>query len=69
MIHTGVDMMDGEVREVVRDRTGAQTVMWRYGIGCVGSVFVQHPGTSAPTLVLGYRNTARTLAVVLGARA
>jgi hypothetical protein len=66
VIHIEVDTMDGEVREVVRDRTGAQTVMSRYGIDCVGSVFVQHPGTSAPTLVLRYRNTARTVAVASG---
>jgi hypothetical protein len=63
VIHIEVDTMNGEVREVARNPISAQTVMLRYGFDCVGSVFVQHPGTSAATLVLRYRNTARTVAV------
>jgi hypothetical protein len=64
VIHIEVDKMNGEVREVARNPIGAQTVMLRYGFDCVGSAFVQHPGTSAATLVLRYRNMARTVAVV-----
>ena len=68
-IQLEVDTMNGEVREVVRNRTGAQTVLSRYGFDCVGSVFIQRPNSMPASLVLRYRNTARTMPVASGAEA
>ncbi|SFL02289.1 hypothetical protein SAMN04488004_106116 [Loktanella salsilacus] len=66
MINIEVDSMAGEVREVVRNRTGGMSVISRYGFDCVGSVFIQRPTAGTATLMLRYRNTARTLAVASG---
>ena len=65
-IQIEVDTINGEVREVVRNRTGAVTVLARYGFDCIGSVFIVRPEGRGPTLVLRYRNTARTLTVASG---
>jgi hypothetical protein len=69
MINIEVDSMAGEVREVVRNRTGGMSVISRYGFDCVGSVFIQRPVAGTATLMLRYRNTARTLAVASGPEA
>ncbi|WP_386681369.1 hypothetical protein [Loktanella sp. R86503] len=69
MINIEVDAMAGEVREVVRNRTGGLSVISRYGFDCVGSVFIQRPAAGPATLMLRYRNTARTLAVASGSEA
>lgn len=61
-----VDTINGEVREVVCNRTGGLTVLGRYGFDCIGSVFLQRGDAIRPTLVLRYRNTARTMSVASG---
>ncbi len=64
-----IDTMNGEVREAVRNRTGATTVVARYGFDCIGSIFMIRPDSGLPTLTLRYRNTARQLAVATGPEA
>ena len=67
-----VDTRLGEVREVVRNRTGRSTVLGRYGFDAIGSVFIDLGGrqnradTVEGALVLRYRNTAQTLHVATG---
>ena len=65
-IQIEVDTINGEVREVIRNRTGALTVMARYGFDSIGSVFIARSEGLPPTLVLRYRNTARTMTVANG---
>ncbi|MFZ3582349.1 hypothetical protein ACOI1H_09295 [Loktanella sp. DJP18] len=66
LIQIEVDTMNGEVREVVRNRTGAITVLARYGFDSIGSVFITRPEGGKPSLVLRYFNTARTMTVASG---
>lgn len=67
-----VDTRLGEVREVVRNRTGRSTLLGRYGFDAIGSVFIdlggrqQRADTVEGALVLRYRNTAQTLHVATG---
>jgi len=67
-----VDTRLGEVREVVRNRTGRSTLLGRYGFDAIGSVFIdlggrqQRADTVQGALVLRYRNTAQTLHVASG---
>ena len=68
-IQVEVDTMNGEVREVVRNRTGARTTLTRYGIDCIGGVFIQRREGASRALVLRYRNTARTMTVATGSDA
>lgn len=64
-----IDILQAEVRAVVANRTGATTVMARYGFDSIGSVFIARPEVGLPTLTLRYRNTARQLAVASGTEA
>lgn len=67
-----VDTQLGEVREVVRNRTGRSTLLGRYGFDAIGSVFIdlggqtQRDANVEGALVLRYRNTAQTLHVATG---
>ena len=69
LVQVEVDTINAEVREIVRNRTGAVSVLARYGFDCIGSVFIQRAPETAPTLVLRYRNTARTMIVASGSEA
>ena len=69
LVQIEVDTMNGEVREVVRNRTGAVTVLACYGFDCIGGVFIRRTAQALPTLVLRYRNTARTMPVASGSEA
>ena len=66
LVQFEVDAMQSEVREVVRHRTGRATVLARYGIDCVGGVFIQRCGQTGASLKLRYRNTARTMTIAAG---
>lgn len=67
-----IDTRLGEVREVVRNRTGRSTLLGRYGFDAIGSVFIDvganraRTDTSQGDLVLRYRNTPQTLFVASG---
>ena len=67
-----IDTSRGEVREVVRNRTGRPTQVGLYGFDAIGGVFIDRgPGFGArrganSTLVLRYRNTPQTLFVASG---
>ena len=69
LVQFEIDTLQAEVRAVVANRTGATTVMARYGFDSIGSVFIVRPEIGLPTLTLRYRNTARQLAVASGAEA
>jgi hypothetical protein len=60
-----VDNSQGEVREVVRNRTGRSALVGRYGYDAIGGVFIERVDARG-TLVLRYRNTAQTLFVASG---
>lgn len=70
-----IDTRMGEVREVVRNRTGRSTLVGRYGFDAIGSVFIDAgPNADRRTmetgsLVLRYRNTAQTMHVATGTTA
>jgi len=63
-----VDIQKGEVRRALRSRAGRTTVLGRYGLDSIGGVFVvrskQKEGEAS--LVLRYRNTAKTLEIARG---
>ena len=69
---TQIDTQLGEVREVVRNRTGQSTLIGRYGFDAIGSVFIEMQGrgrrkqSTEGVLVLRYRNTAQTLRIAAG---
>ncbi len=64
-----VDTSLGEVREVVRNRTGRPSLVGRYGFDAIGSVFLDRaagkPGEAS--LVMRYRNTTQVVPVAHGA--
>ncbi len=68
-----IDTRMGEVREVVRNRTGRSTLVGRYGFDAIGSVFIdagphaERRTMETGSLVLRYRNTAQTMHVATGA--
>ncbi len=68
-IHIEVDTKTAEVREVIRNRTGACTVMARYGFDSIGSVFLVRPKGHLPTLMLRFKASARQLPVAIGTEA
>lgn len=65
-----VDNSLGEVREVIRNRTGRTTVAGRYGFDSIGGVFLdrQSGRHDEATLVLRYQNTAQTVYVAQGSQ-
>ena len=69
MVRIEIDTINGEVRETVCNRTGAVSILGRYGFDCIGGVFLVRPDEAGATLVLRYRNTARTLTVARGSDA
>lgn len=66
-----IDTSRGEVREVIRNRAGRQTLVGRYGFDAIGGVFMdrQERPRGQAHLVLRYRNTAQTLQVATGTEA
>lgn len=68
-----IDTSLGEVREIMRNRTGKPTLIGRYGFDAVGGVYIdrQAHARGLPMghgcLMLRYRNTAQTLPIVAGA--
>ena len=66
LVQFEVDVLQAEVREVVRHRTGHATVLARYGIDCIGGVFIQRCGQTGASLKLRYRNTSRTMTIAAG---
>ncbi|MEJ6398022.1 hypothetical protein [Yoonia sp. 208BN28-4] len=59
-----IDTTLGEVREVVRNRTGKTTLLGRYGFDAIGGVFInRQPGQKLDALMLRYRNTSQTLLI------
>lgn len=63
-----IDNNSGEVREVVRNRTGKTTLLGRYGFDAIGGVFIDRSASKSgdAALVLRYRNTPQTLPVATG---
>lgn len=62
-----IDLMQGEVREVLPHRAGRVTVLGRYGFDAIGGVFIDRArGSDRAVLVLRYRNTAQILPVAMG---
>lgn len=63
-----IDNTLGEVREVLRNRTGKSTLVGRYGFDAIGGVFLDRSigrqGEAA--LMLRYRNTTQVLPVARG---
>ena len=62
-----VDLRQGEVREVVRNRAGSPTLLARYGFDALGGVFIQRGqvgGRACLTVRIG--NTAQLLPVAVG---
>lgn len=65
-IQIEVDTTNGEVREIVRNRTGATTVVTRHGFDSIGNVFIARSGNTAPVLTLRCRHSARHMTVAVG---
>lgn len=64
------DCAMGEVREVVRNRSGRPTLVARYGFDAIGGVFIARSKTAGKAaLVLRYRNTAQVMKVTVGTEA
>jgi len=61
-----VDTNLGEVREVIRNRAGASTLLGSYGFDAIGGVYIDRTKGAASELVLRYRNTSQTLHVATG---
>ena len=63
-----IDTLQGEVREVVRNRAGRPSLVGRYGVDSIGGVFLDRTAGrgDVATLVLRYRNTAQILPVATG---
>jgi len=63
-----IDNSLGEVREVLRNRTGKSTLVGRYGFDAIGGVFLDRTvgGKGEASLMLRYRNTSQVLPVARG---
>ena len=63
-----IDNTLGEVREVLRNRTGKSTLVGRYGFDAIGGVFLdRNVGSQGEAgLMLRYRNTTQVLPVARG---
>lgn len=63
-----IDNSLGEVREVLRSRTGKMTLVGRYGFDAIGAVFLDRTvgGKGEASLMLRYRNTSQVLPVARG---
>lgn len=63
-----VDIHQGEVREALRNRTGRATILGRHGVDAIGGVFLDRTmgRDGEASLVLRYRNTAKTLLIAEG---
>lgn len=63
-----IDNSLGEVREVLRNRTGNSTLVGRYGFDAIGAVFLDRTvgGKGQAALMLRYRNTSQVLPVARG---
>jgi hypothetical protein len=72
MIELEIDTSRGEVREVLRNRTGRSTLLGLYGFDSIGGVFLERHKADGlrrsgqATLVLRYRNTSQVLRVARG---
>lgn len=62
-----IDLHLAEVREVVANRTGRETLIGRHGFDAIGGVFIERAQRTGPdTLLLRYRNTSQVLFVAEG---
>lgn len=62
-----VDVSQSEIREVIRNRRGAPTLLGRYAFGAVDSVYLDRSAHGEPArLVMRYRNSGQLIEIARG---
>lgn len=62
-----VDVSLSEIREVVRNRSGAPTLLGRYAFNAVDSVYIDRSGANGQaSLIMRYRNSAQLIEIANG---